>query len=307
MKKIIILLIVASISTVAWSQMGGGRMGGPYQQIYPLPNAAEDDAQLSELIHISRGGQLYDNWWKTTVDTEKPEKDHPLWKKQNTNNRSGYDTFRCKECHGWDYLGKDGAYGRGSHYTGFTGVYSASLKMSIDELEKINRGSTGKEHDFTGYISDEDIADLALFLKKGLIETSGMVSDEGVPIGGNARTGSYIFRRNCTHMCHGPAGTALNFGEADKPEFVGTIAYENPWEFIHKVRSGQPGTTMPSAIINEWSEKDILDILTFARTLPRDTSEIGWWRGFWGGMGHRRMMHQDYRPGSGRGFGPSLD
>jgi hypothetical protein len=65
---------------------------------------------------------------------------------------------------------------------------------------------------------------------------------------------------------------------------------------------------MPSAIINDWSEKDILDLLSFARTLPKDTSEIGWWGRFRGGMGHHRMMmHGDYRPGSGRGFGPSLE
>jgi hypothetical protein len=24
---------------------------------------------FKELMHISRGGQLYDNWWQTTVDT----------------------------------------------------------------------------------------------------------------------------------------------------------------------------------------------------------------------------------------------
>jgi hypothetical protein len=60
---------------------------------------------------------------------------------------------------------------------------------------------------------------------------------------------------------------------------------------------GQPGTRMPSAIINDWSKKDILDLLSFARTSPKDTSEIGWWGRFRGGMGHHGMMHGDYRPG----------
>lgn len=124
---------------------------------------------------------------------------------------------------------------------------------------------------------------------------------------GNTRTGSYIYSRNCTHMCHGSVGIGINFGDAENPEYVGTVAYNNPWEFIHKVRNGQPGTRMPSAIINDWSENDILDLLTFARTLPKDPSEIGWWGRFREGMGHRGMMHGDYRPGSGRGFGPSLE
>jgi hypothetical protein len=46
------------------------------------PSGPEDEERFNELIRISRGGQLYDNWWKTTVDTEKPKGDHPLWKKQ---------------------------------------------------------------------------------------------------------------------------------------------------------------------------------------------------------------------------------
>lgn len=67
-------------------------------------------------------------------------------------------------------------------------------------------------------------------------------------------------------MCHGGSGTGINFGDSKKPEFVGTVAYKNPWEFINKVRAGQPGTRMPSAVINEWSEKDILDLLSFAHS-----------------------------------------
>ncbi|MCF8052775.1 MAG: hypothetical protein K9L59_16155 [Desulfobacterales bacterium] len=106
------------------------------------------------------GGQLYDDWWKTTLDTEKPKKDYHLWKEQSTNKRSGYDTYRCKECHGWDYRGKNGAYGKGSHYTGFKGVYEAAKKMSIEELENINKRGAQNNHDFTQYIGKEEIADL---------------------------------------------------------------------------------------------------------------------------------------------------
>lgn len=307
MKKIAIALsILAVFSMTAWSQMEGGGMGGP--PVYSQPYSPEQDARLNELIRISRGGQLYDNWWKVAMDADKPEKSHPLWMEQSTNQRSGYDTYRCKECHGWDYLGKDGAYGKGSHFTGFKGVYEAGQKMSIEELQSVlGKNAEAKKHDFSGHISADDIADLALFIKKGLIDTSRFVSDEGIPVGGSERTGSYLFRRNCAHMCHGMAGVAINFGDDEKPEFVGTIASDNPWEFLHKVRAGQPGTRMPSAIINEWSEKELLDLLSFARTLPKDVSEIGSWSRFRGGMGHRGMMHGDYTPGSGRGFGPSME
>ncbi len=65
---------------------------------------------------IQRGGQLYDHWIKAK-GVETPAGDHPLWALQTTNTRRGTDTWRCKECHGWDYLGKEGAYGSGSHPT----------------------------------------------------------------------------------------------------------------------------------------------------------------------------------------------
>jgi len=63
---------------------------------------------------VSRGGQLYDEWWKVT-GAEAPTSSHPVWATQSTNTRTGEDTWRCKECHGWDYLGAEGAYGSGSH------------------------------------------------------------------------------------------------------------------------------------------------------------------------------------------------
>jgi hypothetical protein len=53
---------------------------------------------------------------------------------------------------------------------------------------------------------------------------------------------------------------------------VGTIAVDNPWEFFHKVRAGQPGSNppMPSAIANGWSLEDVLNVLGFAQTLPSE-------------------------------------
>jgi thiosulfate dehydrogenase len=299
----IILLIL--LGSNLYAQMRRG-MHGESQQLSPQQYLPTQDKWLLENLYLVRGGQLYDDWWRTTVDTTKPEGEQSLWKKQASNKRKGYATYRCKECHGWDYRGKDGAYGKGSHYTGFIGVYQAGKNMIIEQLEAALKGSTNKDHDFSKFISEDDIADLALFMRKGLIDTVKLVNNEGIPRGGNIRTGGYLFQRNCMHMCHGGWGTAINFGDSEKPEFVGTIAYKNPWEFIHKVRVGQPGTRMPSAILNEWSEKDILNLLSFARTLPKDSSEVNWGRG-WGRKGMMGMHHRDYAPGRGRGFGPSLE
>jgi thiosulfate dehydrogenase len=302
MKKIAVLLFILIVSsTMASAQMG---MGGGMHDVTPIEYSQQ---QFTEDMHISRGGQLYDDWWKTTVDTRKPEGDHPLWKSQTSNKRNGYSTYRCKECHGWDYRGKDGAYGTGSHFTGFSGVHSASQKMSIKELEAALKGSTNKDHDFSGILSSADIADLALFLKKGVIDLTKFINTDGSLIGGNPRTGSNTFINNCTHMCHGHNGTAINFGDKEKPEFVSTVANKNPWEFIHKVRSGQPGTRMRSAIIHKWSDTDILDLLAYARTLAKDVPEAGWFTRMMRGMGMGKGHHDWFIPEGSRGFGPVME
>lgn len=96
------------------------------------------------------------------------------------------------------------------------------------------RGSTNKQHDFASVLTATYINDLANFMKHGLIEVSKSVGSE------------------------------------KDPEFVGTVAKENPVEFLHKVRFGQPGSnpTMPSAIVNQWTMQQIVDVAAFAQTLP---------------------------------------
>ena len=73
----------------------------------------------------------------------------------------------------------------------------------------------------------------------------------------------------CT-VCHGPEGKTLNFGKPGEPEYVGTVAKENPWEFLHKVRVGQPGSepAMPTGVELGWSLQDVLDVLAYSQTLP---------------------------------------
>ncbi|MCP4248432.1 MAG: hypothetical protein GY778_15400, partial [bacterium] len=73
-----------------------------------------------------RGGLLWDKWWVVN-GAPAPGTDHPLWARQVTNTRTGSTTWRCKECHGWDYKGAAGAYGSGSHYTGFGGVFGSAM------------------------------------------------------------------------------------------------------------------------------------------------------------------------------------
>src|SRR3989338_8995844 len=111
---------------------------------------------------VSRGGVLYDQWWKVT-GAEAPTADQPLWQTQTSNTRTGADTWRCKECHGWDYEGVDGAYGSGSHKTGFEGVLAAAGKHPF-EILTILKGGANPDHDFSTVMDEQALTDLALFV-----------------------------------------------------------------------------------------------------------------------------------------------
>ena len=225
-------------------------------------------AQTPSPASVAIGGKLYDKWWKAVPGVKEPVGDHPLWATQNTNKRTGLDTWRCKECHGWDYKGKDGAYGSGSHKTGFPGVMAAQAK-SLDQLKAVLKGSTNSKHNFSPALDDTALTNLATFLKHGVIDLASAVDAKAKkPVKADADHGKQL-SVICT-ACHNPDGKKLNFGTPNNPEYVGTIATENPWEFLHKVRVGQAGSEppMPAGMEMGWNLQDMLDILAYSQTLP---------------------------------------
>ena len=217
---------------------------------------------------VAAGGKLYDKWWSVVSGAQEPKDNQALWALQDTNKRTGPDTWRCKECHGWDYKGKDGAYGSGSHKTDFVGIYDAATKKSAKELADILKGAKNPKHNFASLLGEENITNLANFLKAGVIDmTPNIDYSTKKPKSANATKGKELFDKNCA-SCHGNDGKKLNFGTQQAPEYVGTLAKDNPQEFLHKVRSGQPGAPMPSAFEQGWSLQDVVDILAHAQTLP---------------------------------------
>jgi thiosulfate dehydrogenase len=212
---------------------------------------------------------LYDTWWRVVPGASEPKSDQALWSLQTTNKRKGSVTWRCKECHGWDYKGKDGAYGSGSRYTGFPGVWEVAQKKSAEELAAALRGSTNPKHDFSSVLRPADINDLANFLKSGLVNAMQYVDYKTKkPVSGDAGRGKALYA--ACGACHGPDGKNLNFGTEKSPEYVGTIAITNPQEFLHKIRVGQPGSNPPMAgsLVIGWSTNQVVDILAYTQTLP---------------------------------------
>jgi thiosulfate dehydrogenase len=244
---------------------------------------------------VVRGGLLYDKWWVTAAESEgdehdhdedghegePPEGDHPLWATQSSNERSGGDTWRCKECHGWDYKGAEGAYGDGSHFTGFVGVFQMAGSDPNEVLAAL-QGGTNSDHDFSEFMEEQALIDLSVFISGALIDTDDQVNDDKSSKG-DAAAGETLYGNVCV-ACHGPEGNAINFDAIDDPEFLGHLAPGNPWEFIHKVRFGQPGWPMPSGIGNGWTDEDVANVLAYAQGFTSEPALSGggllydkWW------------------------------
>ena len=229
---------------------------------FPLASAL---AQTAAPESVAAGGRLYDKWWEAVPGVKAPAGNHPVWASQNTSKQAGEATWRCKECHGWDYRGKDGAYGSGSRSTGFPGVMAARAR-SVDELKAILKGAANPKHDFSSVLDDAAVTHLATFLKHGLVDLAPLIDlKTKKPVKADANGGQRLFV-SCAG-CHGPDGAELNFGKPDKPEYVGTVAKENPWEFQHKVRFGHPGSPMPAGVELGLSLQDVLDVLAYSQTL----------------------------------------
>lgn len=208
---------------------------------------------------ISRGGQVYDAWW-AVIEAAEPKGTHPSYPA--TGKQSGADTWRCKECHGWDYKGVDGAYGKGSHFTGIKGVRGVE---GVDP-ESIMKIITDKKHGYTAAMLPAGALEkLALFLSFGQIDMDQYIDRATKKARGDPLRGAQYFQTICAN-CHGFDGKDMNFGEEDEPEYVGTVATDNPWEALHKIRFGQPGFGMVSLSVLD--VQDQVDILSYIQTLP---------------------------------------
>ena len=208
---------------------------------------------------IARGGQLYDNWM-AVLEADEPKETHPAYPA--SGKKKGAATWRCKECHGWDYQGKDGAYATGSHFTGIKGVRGA-IGM---EPEKLHEIIMNKTHAITkNQMPHSAMEKLALFLSRGQIDADRYIDRSTRKARGNIGRGAQFYQTICA-KCHGFEGKTINFKDDKKPEYVGTVCSGNPWEALHKIRFGQPGVGMVALAVLPMD--DLVDILAYCQTLP---------------------------------------
>jgi thiosulfate dehydrogenase len=247
-------------------------ISNPYVPPYPRAPREEELPVLTplEAANVARGGALYDEWWAVTRAAE-PSTDHPLWASRpdtTSNTRTGSITWRCKECHGWDYKGVDGAYGSGSHRTGIRGIFG-TVKAAQDVFDLVK---TGHGYDAAG-LSDASIWDLVKFVLEGQIDT-GPIIDANRKFTGSTANGETLYNsgigsNTSCKGCHGLDGLTPPLGYPAFTEYPGLLSNQNPWEFQHKVRFGQPGRTMPSAVAARGTLQDVVDLSAYCQTLPQ--------------------------------------
>jgi thiosulfate dehydrogenase len=229
---------------------------------FPLSLYADSD---DELEMVAEGGRLYDRWW-AEYDLKKPTTTHPSYPA--TGKKKGAATWRCKECHGWDYKGRDGAYGKGSHFTGIRGI-SAYAGRDPAVIMNILKNHI---HRFDDVMLDYGLLRVALFVSRGQVDISKHLNNKTKKVNGDIRRGKQIFNESCKE-CHGRDGRERNFKDKNNPEYIGTVANKNPWEAMHKLRNGQPGgfvmgERMPN-MHEEISFRDQLHLLSYMQTLPQ--------------------------------------
>ena len=239
-------------------------------------------ADPTEAWALAYGGRLYDTWWLVLGEDE-PATANPAYPKAGS--ATGADTWTCTACHGWDYKGALGVNGSGPGSTGIKGVAGAA-GMDPAMIAVLLRAAP---HNYTpAMIGDDALARLALFISKGLYDTNATIDPVTHKVSGDVAHGRAIFQTVCA-TCHGLNGRQMNFGTAAEPEYVGTVANNEPEVVLHKLMNGivevpddlraaapfagaaGTGLGFYPAAMETWRGLGMpfaVDVLAYAQTLP---------------------------------------
>ena len=217
-----------------------------------LSNAALAETESS----IMRGGELYDKWYKV-IGVDAPKDSHPLYPKEGKYADKAKANWRCKECHGWDYKGKDGAYSSGKHYSGIKGIQGMK-GAAPDQVVKLLKDN---KHGYGDKLNTNDLQDLALFVTQGQIDMDKYIDASTKTPKGDKAKGAAYYNTICA-KCHGKDGTLPE----DMKPFGAQMG--NPWEVMHKILNGQPDEKMPA--LRALDHQIAADIMAHMTTLPKE-------------------------------------
>lgn len=215
----------------------------------PIVAAAEMEST------IARGGKIYDKWYKM-AKTEAPKASHALYPSDKKYAKKPGANWRCKECHGWDYRGTDGAYKSGKHATGIKGINGAAGKPVADIVAMLS----GSKHGYGDKMAKADLEAVAMFVSQGQVDMDGTIDRASKKPKGDAAKGEVYYNTICAG-CHGKDGKL--------PKEMKSFGKQmgNPWEVMHKILNGQPGEQMPA--LRAVPREIVADIMAHMTTLPK--------------------------------------
>jgi thiosulfate dehydrogenase len=204
---------------------------------------------------MARGGKLYDKWYAVT-GAKAPDTMHPLYPASGQYAERPKSNWRCKECHGWDYQGANGAYKSGKHATGIKGIDGAARRDNAAIIAVLK----SPEHGYGDKLSDADLQDLAIFIRTGQVDMKRYIDPSNKkPISGDMANGAAYYNTMCA-QCHGKDGKS--------PKGMKSFGKQmgNPWEVMHKILNGQPDSEMPA--LRALDRQVVVDIMSHLTTLP---------------------------------------
>lgn len=206
------------------------------------------------LASVVRGGRLYDTWYKENkVDV--PAGVHPAYPIPLARNIEPRTTWRCKECHGWDYRGWTGA-AEGKEHT-IKGIE----KLMGSDPGPVIAALRNDAHGFKGLLSERDVTDLANFITKGQPEMDSYIDRQSKKAKGGAGAYESHYQTVCA-PCHGANGREIR----TMPP-LGRIANQDPWRALHGIINGHPGEAMPALVA--FPREMSVGILAYIQTLQQ--------------------------------------
>ena len=226
-------------------------MGAPFVQ--DMLAAAQGLPSRNLLASIVRGGRLYDTWYKENR-SDAPKSLHPVWA-TTAGEIEPRTTWRCKECHGWDYRGVTGRVD--GRERSFPGVET----LKVGDPARVIAALRDERHDLKGRLSERDLVDLGNFLVKGQTDMDRYIDRATKKARSDSAGYEAHFQTICA-PCHGADGREIRMMQP-----VGRIANQDPWRALHGIVNGHPGEAMPA--LAAFPHELAAGLLAYAQTLPQ--------------------------------------
>jgi mono/diheme cytochrome c family protein len=206
-------------------------------------SAAEPARSPGDEASIARGARLYENWMQEA--RERPQVlAHPAFVTKQVRVEPA-DTWRCVECHNWDYKGKHDFVGIRDRQGGNPDEIITMLK--------------GPPHRFEGLMHESDFVDLANFVTRGQVDMAPLI-DSARRLKTGVASWENIFATTCAN-CHG-----LDGGRQRGVPPLGETARQQPSKVLHVVLNGHAGGNMPA--LRAFGTSLAVGMLAYAQSLP---------------------------------------